>query len=76
MAIDCKPAIFRVNLVICDHLEGYEATVEFRRVDDGPTSVSCREDTPEGALRALELTILSMFTKCPVCGEYPTHHKE
>jgi hypothetical protein len=61
--MDTEPAIFRVFLTACDHLEGFEAWVDFRHGhdEDCPSSVTCRSNTPEGALASLRSILTDKF---------------
>jgi hypothetical protein len=61
--MDTEPAIFKVFLIACDYMEGFEAWVDFRRGhgEDSVSHVSARSNTPEGALSALRHILIDKF---------------
>jgi hypothetical protein len=61
--MDTSPSVFKVFLMACDHLEGFEAWVDFR-LDGGENQVnyiSCRGNTPEAALASLRGVLEDKF---------------
>ena len=74
---DCDPGVFKVFLMCCDHMTGFDAWVSFRSPigrRNLTESVTSHAATPEEAVKKLHESLLKHYSKCPHCGEYP--HKD